>query len=298
MKIETDEFGDWLTIDGERFGASEDGEFEVLASRICKAHLADAPCGCSIRLCDRVIGSSELTSRQPDCVFEHTVDDLLIARAVSPFFVDDDTISIPARQDLLREWIVAARRSFEPLLSDGTVIRLEETILEEIAYLEYAVVMQNQTFADAEMFVEALEARIPDGLARPLLFICHASEDKSTVDHLVEELDRRALHGWYDRREILVGDSIVAKVNEGLANARFLVAVLSPASVVKPWVTKELNSTLMRQLAQAEVVILPVLIANCDLPPLLADLKYADFRQSFDHGLEDLVAAIRGWNRR
>jgi hypothetical protein len=38
---------------------------------------------------------------------------------------------------------------------------------------------------------------------------------------------------------------------------------------------------------------LPALIADCDAPGLLADLTYADFRESFDSGLEELVAAIR-----
>lgn len=293
MKIEGDEFGDWLTVDGQEFGPSGDGEFEVLASRIHKAQLADVPRGFSIRVCDRVIGSQELIGRPPQCVFEHTRDGVLVAHAETAFFIEDDAISVSAQQDLLREWISAARQSLEPLLSDGTITQLEESVFDEIAYLKYSVLLQNQTFADAEMFMEALETRIHDGFTRPLLFMCHASEDKPMVDRLVEELDRRALHAWYDKREILVGDSIVGRVNEALTDARFLVVVLSPASVAKPWVTRELNSTLMRQLAREEIVILPVLIADCDLPPLLADLKYADFRHSFERGLEALIAAIR-----
>jgi TIR domain len=109
----------------------------------------------------------------------------------------------------------------------------------------------------------------------------------------VRELDRRALHAWYDKREILVGDSIVGRINEALAQARFLVVVLSPRSVIKPWVTRELNSTLMRQLDQQHIAILPVLVEDCSVPPLLADFNYADFRHSFDDGMAALVAAIR-----
>jgi len=59
LKIECDEFGDWLRIDGEEFGPSDDSEFKVLASRIREARLAHLPPGSSIRLCDRVIGSKE-----------------------------------------------------------------------------------------------------------------------------------------------------------------------------------------------------------------------------------------------
>ncbi len=293
MKIEGDEFGDWLTIDGEEFGPSDDGEFEVLASRLRGARLSDLPPGFSIRLCDRVIGSKELTGRYPTCTFEYTRDHRLLAHGETAFIVENEDTLPEDRQQLLRDALLAARRSLEPLVADGTVTHLEEKVFEEIAYLNYSVVLHDQPVLDAELFIEALDARIHEGLDRPLVFLCHASEDKPFVDRLVNELDRRALHAWYDKREILVGDSIVGRINEALASTRFLIVVLSPRSVTKPWVTRELNSTLMRQLGQEHIAILPVLVGDCDLPPLLADFKYADFRHSFDSGLAELVAAIR-----
>jgi hypothetical protein len=294
VKIECDEFGDWLTIAGEAFGPSDDGEFEMLATRLRGARLTDLPMGAAIRLCDRVVGSKELTGRYPHCVFEHTRDGLLLAHGETAFFVENDDAALEDRQQFFRDSILAARRSLEPLVADGTVTQLEESVFEDIAYLKYSVVLHDQEILDAELFIEAVESRIHVGLERALVFICHASEDKPFVDRLVTELDRRALHAWYDKREILVGDSIVGRVNEALASARFLIVVLSPRSATKPWGTRELNSTLMRQLAQERIAILPALIANCDCPPLLADLKYADFRESFDRGLGELVAAIHG----
>src|SRR4051794_30373198 len=47
------------------------------------------------------------------------------------------------------------------------------------------------------------------------------SEDKPFVERLVEALDRRALPAWFDRREILVGDSILARINEALEETRY-----------------------------------------------------------------------------
>jgi hypothetical protein len=49
----------------------------------------------------------------------------------------------------------------------------------------------------------------------------------------------------YDKREIKAGDSIVARVSEGLGAAAHLVVVLSRASVDKPWVQRKLSSALM-----------------------------------------------------
>ena len=297
MKIKGDEFGDWLTINGEEFGPSGDGEFEILASRLRDDCLSEIPRGFSIRLCDRVIDSHELFHRSPDCVFENTRDGILIAHGETVFIPEDRDISPAAREQHFCDSIKTARRSMEPLLVDGTVTQLKEHISDEIAYLNYSVLLYDQPILDAELFMEALESRIHEGLKRPLLFICHASEDKPVVDRLVKELDRRALYAWYDKREILVGESIVGQINQALASAQFLIAVLSPRSVSKPWVSRELNSTLMRQLADEQIAVLPALIADCNLPPLLADLKYADFRTSFDQGLEELIVAIRRQRR-
>jgi hypothetical protein len=49
----------------------------------------------------------------------------------------------------------------------------------------------------------------------------------------------------------------------------------------------------MRQLQGEHVRVIPVLLDNCEIPPLLADVRYADFRVSFESGYADLLAAIR-----
>ncbi len=60
-------------------------------------------------------------------------------------------------------------------------------------------------------------------------FVCHASEDKLRfVEPLLRELDGRVVKFWYDRVEIKLGDNIAARINDGLARARFGVVVLSP----------------------------------------------------------------------
>jgi hypothetical protein len=48
----------------------------------------------------------------------------------------------------------------------------------------------------------------------------------------------------------------------------------------------------MRELDEKRVVVMPVLIENCDIPLFLRDKKYADFRSDFDTGLSDLLKGI------
>jgi hypothetical protein len=124
------------------------------------------------------------------------------------------------------------------------------------------------------------------------VFVSHASEDKLFVRKLVEALREQNLNVWLDERELQVGDSIVAGVSQGLKNADYLVAVVSKASIGSSWVQAELNATLMEELSGKGVAVLPVLIEDCELPTLLKDRVYADFRDDFNTGLQKLLAVF------
>lgn len=131
-------------------------------------------------------------------------------------------------------------------------------------------------------------------LSRPdaQVFICHASEDKPFARQLAEGLRSEGAGIWLDELEIRVGDSIIQKVSEGLQGASHLVIVLSKHSVAKPWVSKELSYSLMRQLHDKSIAILPVRLDDSPLPPLLSDIKYADCRNSYEVGFHDLQSAL------
>lgn len=126
------------------------------------------------------------------------------------------------------------------------------------------------------------------------LFLCHASEDKEFVNLLASYLDSQNIDLWYDKREIKVGDSIVSRINEGLDSASHIVVVLSKASVKKPWFQKELSSALMKQLQDKSITVIPLLREDCKIPVLLADIKYADCRRSFDEGFQQMIDGIIG----
>jgi hypothetical protein len=94
-------------------------------SRIRGARLSDIPPGFSIRLCDRVFGSKDLSGRYPNCTFERTRDHNLLAHGETVFIVENEDVLPEERTLLLRDALLAARRSLEPLLADGTVMVLK-----------------------------------------------------------------------------------------------------------------------------------------------------------------------------
>jgi hypothetical protein len=123
------------------------------------------------------------------------------------------------------------------------------------------------------------------------VLVSHSSKDKSFVRKLVEALEKHLLNVRIDEHEIKVGDSIVGKISETLKDVDYLVIVLSQASISCRWVEQELNVVLTNQIS-GKGVVLPVLLENCELPMLLRDRLYADFRVDFDVGLRALLAAF------
>lgn len=91
------------------------------------------------------------------------------------------------------------------------------------------------------------------------VFISHASEDKdSVVRPLADELAGRGLQVWYDEYELKVGDSLRAKINEGLRRSRRAIVVLSPAFFGKHWTEEELDGLSALEAVAGEHRLLPV----------------------------------------
>ena len=91
------------------------------------------------------------------------------------------------------------------------------------------------------------------------VFICHASEDKkSCVEPLANTLRETGLNVWYDRFALKLGDSLREKIDQGLANSRYGVVVLSQVFFSKEWPTSELDALVTRQNNEGKKVVLPI----------------------------------------
>lgn len=89
-----------------------------------------------------------------------------------------------------------------------------------------------------------------------------------------------------------VGDSIVQRIQMAIKEADALIVVLSQASVESEWCKKELTAGLVRELEEKRVVVLPILLEDCEIPIFLKDKLYADFRSDFQEGLRTTLEAI------
>lgn len=290
--IEADKNGDWIRINEHVIEVSGRGLFEVRSSHLRNIRLSDLPLGCEIAICYKVGGERNLYRRSPICSFERLSDSEVVVH-MEIAVVPDEDIDDDARSPYLEEALAAAQRRIKRM--GDTVSNLKVSTYDDSAWIMLDLLIDgtDNFVLDAEDYVAGVEEQILNSSTKPLLLVCHAPGDRLFVERLVAGLDRRALYAWYDKREIVAGESITEKVNEALAEMRHLIVVLSPRAVIEPWVNRQLNSTLMRQLAGEGVGVLPVLLETCIVPPLLADIKHADFRRDFDDGLADLISAIR-----
>lgn len=124
------------------------------------------------------------------------------------------------------------------------------------------------------------------------VFISYSHADAAFVNRLAANLIKRNAHVWVDTWELSVGDSILNKVQQAIQDSSALLVVLSKASVASEWCRKEINAGLMRELDEKRVIVLPVLVDDCEIPIFLREKMYADFRINFDRGLKPLVEAI------
>lgn len=124
------------------------------------------------------------------------------------------------------------------------------------------------------------------------VFISYSHADAVFANKLGAHLVKNNAHVWIDSWELNVGDSILTHVQKAIQESSALLIVLSKTSVESAWVKKELNAALMRELDEKRVLVLPVLLEDCDVPMFLREKMYADFRTSFDAGLSKLVDAL------
>ncbi|MGE3469906.1 MAG: toll/interleukin-1 receptor domain-containing protein [Vicinamibacterales bacterium] len=104
------------------------------------------------------------------------------------------------------------------------------------------------------------------------VFLSHASEDRADVARpLAGALVALGYSVWISDEEVVVGNALPLKINEGLRSCRFGVTVLSPPYLQKHWTMRELSALTSREEVEAREIIIPVL-HNIDRARLTAEL--------------------------
>jgi len=127
---------------------------------------------------------------------------------------------------------------------------------------------------------------------RRQVFVSYAQADKVVARQVAEALRNAGLLVWIDAWELAAGDSIAQRIDQAIASSDILLVLLSQSSVASQWVQKELSAALSGELRDRAITVIPALIEDCRIPPLLADRQYLDLRRDLPAAIQRLVEQI------
>src|SRR5262249_3818196 len=101
------------------------------------------------------------------------------------------------------------------------------------------------------------------------IFLSHNHADKPFVRRLAQDLQKAGIRVWLDEAEMMIGDSLIEKIRQGIDEMDYLGVVLSPNSVQSSWVKRELDVAMNQEIGGKRVKVLPLVIKECELPGFL-----------------------------
>ena len=110
------------------------------------------------------------------------------------------------------------------------------------------------------------------------VFLSYSTKDTEIVHALAERLRDDGVQVWLDAWIIQPGDSIPLKIQQGIEQSRTLLMCMSPNYFRSEWGRLENYSLLFRDPNNTQRRFIPVLIANCERPDIIAQFAYIDWR--------------------
>ncbi|MEZ5387332.1 MAG: toll/interleukin-1 receptor domain-containing protein [Prosthecobacter sp.] len=90
------------------------------------------------------------------------------------------------------------------------------------------------------------------------VFLSHSSEDKTIVRDIAERLTKDGVKVWFDEWVLKPGDSIPAKIEEGLERSRVLVLCMSANAFGSDWAQLESGTFRFRDPLNKKRRLLPL----------------------------------------
>ncbi|MEM1149836.1 MAG: toll/interleukin-1 receptor domain-containing protein [Pseudomonadota bacterium] len=124
------------------------------------------------------------------------------------------------------------------------------------------------------------------------IFISYNHSDKDTAEALARILVQAKQNVWIDQWELNAGDSLIEKIEDALGGADAILVLLSKNSTQSEWCKKELRSGLVRELEEKSVLVIPIVLDDCEIPLFLREKLWIDFRKDRDEQLKLLLRSL------
>jgi hypothetical protein len=126
------------------------------------------------------------------------------------------------------------------------------------------------------------------------IFVSYSQPDEGIGTSIVERLKQEGFVVWFAPKELQPGASF-AEIFDQIDRCDAFVVLLSRNSAKSPWVNKELDVAITRQLSSRPLVLIPVYLESMDPLRKVADLKPVDLHVGqWDKALGLLIAQLQG----
>src|SRR5437016_4239594 len=123
------------------------------------------------------------------------------------------------------------------------------------------------------------------------IFISYASQDESFVRKLAARLEEAKHSVFYSGATLHAGQKWQDALSSSLREADGVVIIVSEASLGSRWLMAETGAALGYFQERGRPLVLPVVLGNVTLPPLLAQIQ-AIFAPDPDQDLDKIVGEI------
>lgn len=282
-----------VVVIGHRYGTFVPGlQISYTEAEYQEGHRLGKPCLVYMRG-DEVPVLPRHVERDPDGIrgLERLKATLRGRHTCAPFSAPND-LAVGVAADLART-IQDLREAAE--LQAGARTPQLPPLLDQIGEIVNSALAQG--VGDAVLLAELRRsvARLArtEGSRKPLVFFSHTHSDKARVRPFADAIQSHGLEVWMDEERIAPGDSLLETVSRGLRSAECLAFFMSRASVESLWVRQELSIVMAARLSAhgKGPIVIPILLEDVDLPPVLRDVKYIDLRTG------DLAVAAAEFSR-
>lgn len=119
------------------------------------------------------------------------------------------------------------------------------------------------------------------------IFFSYSRNDSEFVLQLASDVRAAGGDLWLDQLDIAAGSQWDVEVQNALKRADFLIVVLSPTSVASQNVMDEVSYAI-----DEGKHVVPVVIADCEIPFRLRRIQHIDFRSKYDEACKTLMHVL------
>jgi hypothetical protein len=126
------------------------------------------------------------------------------------------------------------------------------------------------------------------------VFISYNKHDRTIANEIALYLASENISVLFDEWEISAGDSITKYINDGLQVCTHFLIIWTNNSAKSKWVNRELQSIISVTTQTDTPKIIPIVLDQTSLPPLISDLKHISYGVGTEEDRANLIMAVTG----